>query len=116
MLLFASALAPEHAHHVTDGHEHPLLHSHFEPHRLAIHDHDATEVAQDSDEDVLWIGNVALDRAPYHLSAPIAVLEDVSPVITLPQSWCPIARDEGASAHGPPRHPARYRGPPRISA
>ena len=82
------------------GRNHPLLHSHVEPHHLvdgptAIH-------ADDDDANVVWVGTVFTPHAPVKVGPPDAVAPAPSPVVVPAPTASPVYRRGDVLVHGPP--------------
>src|SRR5215831_17016007 len=95
--LFASAIAPLHAHEGDSDHSHVVVHSHFEPHQSISHETDGTEV--ESGERTVWLDASMLHGVAFHLDASPVVLTRVSeppPIWTL---WSTVMFEDGAPAH-----------------
>jgi hypothetical protein len=114
-LTFASALVPRHVHEPGPGHDHPVAHSHFEPHSAAAprRNDDVTEIEHDV-EHVVYVDSVFVHVTPVQIvlaSSVVPVSYDPIPRLT---RWTVIPSDDIAPAHGPPKRHVPLRGPPSL--
>src|SRR5262249_57240748 len=110
--LFASAVAPLHAHEGDTDHSHVVVHSHLEPHHSLAHDTDGQEI--ESGERTVWLDASMLQGATFHLDAPPAVLTRVIEPTPIWTPWSMLTFDDGAPAHGPPGSSTALRAPPAL--
>jgi hypothetical protein len=119
-LTFASALAPIHVHEPRPGHEHEhaVAHSHFSPHHLEAHDHDAAEgpEIEHDDEHVIWIDGAILHEGIYQVRPALPVIPVRHETVQLERHWSVTPFDEAAPLHGPPKPVPLFRGPPLFSS
>jgi len=117
-LTFASALAPIHVHEPGSGHEHEhaVAHSHFSPHHLDTHNHDAAEgpEIEHDDEHVIWIDSWILHEGIYKVRPARLVISVSHETVQLERHWSVTPFDDAAPVHGPPRTVPLFRGPPAF--
>ena len=111
----SSTFVPEHVHEADADHPHSTVHRHLEPHHAGGHDHGHAQLADD-DGHVVWLDNVAVDRATFDFPAPHDVSRSSLGPVPLTSGWAAILNSDTAPAHGPPRASPSLRAPPRLSA
>lgn len=113
-LTFASGLVSAHVHEPAPGHghDHAVAHSHFTPHHLRAHHHEAAQDLENSVEQVVWLDSAILNEIVRHIDPVLVVIAmDDDPVDVQP-SWSVTPFDDASPVHGPPRPASPFRGPP----
>jgi hypothetical protein len=83
------------------GRDHPLLHSHLEPHHAA--DGPTAIDADDDDASVVWVGAVFTPQSTVNVSPPPYAVAPAPPLAVAP-AWTasPVYRHGAVPVHGPP--------------
>jgi hypothetical protein len=119
-LTFASGLAATHVHEAEPGehHDHAVAHSHFAPHHLDAHDHDAGEgpEIEHDDEHVVWIDSPSLYESIYQANLIPLVVPVTYETVHVERQWSVTPFDDAAPVHGPPKPVPLFRGPPSFLA
>jgi hypothetical protein len=111
-LVFATGLAPLHAHEPADDHSSAVVHAHFAPHEF----HDEQGPAFDHGaEKVVWLDSAIIHTVPYELASQAANVVGGFDLIVPATSSRLTAVEVAAPAHGPPRLGSQLRAPPASS-
>lgn len=121
-LAVSASLAPEHVHESdSPDHHAPVSHRHVAPHEhggaTLFDDHDdgvdGLEVSE-TDEDVVWIDEVAVAEATHSFPERFLVIASHIDVVRSALVGAAVVPDEATLPHGPPRVSLSLRAPPPV--
>jgi hypothetical protein len=114
-LVLAAAQPQDHVHEADLDHSQSVVHHHAEVHQLASDGHDEADIDH-NEKRTVWLSNVSLHRAPYHLAVSWTVADHAFTIDPRSATWVAAVSYNASPPHGPPGPCRSPRAPPFVPA